>query len=79
MKVIHILGIGCVRCNQLKENARAAVAQLEGEYEVLEVRDIDEIVDFGALTTPALALDGEIVIQGKLATVDEIVALLRDS
>ena len=77
MKVIHILGIGCDRCSQLKENACAAVASLDSDYEILEVRDIDEIVEFGVTMTPAIAIDGEPVIQGKVATVDEIVAILK--
>ena len=77
MKVIHILGVGCERCSKLKENAQAAVTQLGDDFEILEVRDIDEIVDFGVTMTPALAVDGEVKIQGKVATVEEIVAVLR--
>jgi small redox-active disulfide protein 2 len=76
MKVIHILGIGCQRCSQLKENAQAAIALLQEQYEILEVRDIDEIVDFGATMTPALAVDGEVKIQGKVASVEEIAVIL---
>ena len=45
MKVIHVLGTGCESCSQLKENVRAAIATLPDEYEILEVRDIEEIVD----------------------------------
>ncbi len=77
MKVIHILGVGCERCSKLKENAQAAVAQVGDDYEILEVRDIDGIVDFGVTMTPALAVDGEPKIQGKVASVEEIVAILR--
>lgn len=77
MKVIHVLGTGCANCSQLKENVREAIASLAGDYEVLEVRDIEEIVDFGVTMTPALAVDGEPKIQGKVATVEEIVAILR--
>lgn len=79
MKVIHILGIGCGRCSELKENAHAAVALLPEaeEYEILEVRDIEEIVDFGVTMTPALAVDGVPKIQGKVASVEEIVAILK--
>ena len=76
MKVIHVLGIGCERCAQLKDNVRAAVAVLGKEYEILEVRDIEEIVDFGVTMTPALAVDGEPKLQGKVASVEEIVAIL---
>ncbi len=77
MKVIHVLGTGCQRCSQLKENVRAAVAAMGGEYEIIEVRDIEEILDFGVMTTPALVVDGEPKIQGKVASVEEIVAILR--
>lgn len=76
MKVVHILGIGCQRCSQLKKNAQAAIDSLRKEYEILEVRDIDEIVEFGATMTPALAVDGEVKIQGKVASVEEIAAIL---
>ena len=77
MKVIHVLGTGCQRCSQLKENVRAAVAAMGGEYEIIEVRDIEEILDFGVMTTPALVVDGEPKIQGKVASVEDIVAILR--
>ncbi len=77
MKVIHVLGTGCQRCSQLKENVRAAIAALGGQYEIIEVRDIEEILDFGVMTTPALVVDGEPKIQGKVASVEEIVAILR--
>ena len=77
MKVIHVLGIGCERCSQVKANVQAAVDSLGIDCDVLEVHDIDEIVEFGALMTPALAIDGEVVIEGKIAEVDEIVRLLK--
>ncbi|MHB8903152.1 MAG: thioredoxin family protein [Thermoguttaceae bacterium] len=77
MIVIHVLGTGCQRCAQLKENVQEAVALVGGDYEIREVRDIDEIVEFGVMTTPAVVVDGEISIQGKVATVEEIVAVLK--
>lgn len=76
VKVVHVLGTGCENCAQLKENVLAAVATLPGEYEILEVRAIEEIVDFGVTMTPALAVDGEPKVQGKVASVAEIVAIL---
>ena len=76
MRVIHVLGTGCGSCSQLKENVRAAVDSLPDEYEILEVRDIEEIIDFGVTMTPALAVDGEPKIQGKVASIDEIVAIV---
>lgn len=76
MKVIHVLGTGCQRCSQLKQNVQAAVASVGGGYEIREVRDIEEILDFGVMTTPALVVDGQPKIQGKVASVEEIVAIL---
>ncbi len=76
MKVIHVLGTGCESCSQLKEHVHAAVATLPGHYEILEVRDIEEIVDFGVTMTPALAVDGEPKIEGRIASVEEILAIL---
>lgn len=76
MKVIHVLGIGCTRCAELKANVQSVVGGLPDKCEILEVHDIDEIVDFGAMMTPALAVDGEVKIQGKVASVEEIAAIL---
>lgn len=77
MKVIHVLGAGCPRCLQLKKNAQAAADSTGADCEILEVSDIEEILEFGAMMTPALVVDGELKIQGKIASVEEIAALLK--
>ncbi|MGI6419784.1 MAG: thioredoxin family protein [Thermoguttaceae bacterium] len=77
MKVIHVLGAGCPRCLQLKKNAQAAVESARVDCQVVEVSQIDEILKFGAMMTPALVVDGELKIQGRIATVEEIAALLK--
>lgn len=76
MTTIQVLGTGCKKCVSLKENVEAAIKQLGIEAEVQKVDDINEIVKFGVMTTPALAVDGEVKIVGKVATPEEIKAVL---
>ena len=76
MKLIQVLGPGCTRCTQLKENVQQAVDELGIEARVEKVDDINVIVGFGVMTTPALAIDGEVKVVGKLCSKDEIKQLL---
>ena len=76
MKKIQILGAGCPKCKKLTENAEAAAKELGIEYELVKVDDIDEILEFGVMMTPALAVDGEVKIVGKIPPVDEIKKML---
>lgn len=73
---IQILGTGCAKCQQLAANAEAAVSELGIAYELVKVTDIAEIVRFGVMATPALAVDGKVKLVGKVATPAEIRALL---
>lgn len=72
MKKIQILGTGCPKCMKLEEISRKAADELGIEYEVTKVKDIKEIMEFGVMMTPALVVDGEVKLAGKLASVDEI-------
>ena len=74
---IQILGTGCPKCKKLTENAEEAVRDLDGDYEVVKVTDIGEIIKFGVMLTPALAVNGEVKSTGKLLSPDEIKELLR--
>jgi small redox-active disulfide protein 2 len=73
---IQILGTGCTKCKQLTENAEAAAREMGLDFELEKVTDIAEIVKFGVMTTPALAVDGKVKLIGKVATPAEIRALL---
>ncbi len=73
---IQILGTGCAKCKQLTENAEAAARELGLHYELEKVTGIADIVKFGVMTTPALAVDGKVKLIGKVATPSEIRALL---
>lgn len=76
MTTIKILGTGCKKCVSLKENVEAAVNELGVEADIQKIEDINEIVKFGVMSTPALVVDGEVKIAGKVATPDEIKAVL---
>jgi len=69
---IEILGIGCPKCKKLAELAEDAVKGLGIETEIIKVTDIKEIMNRGVMFTPALAIDGEVKIAGKIPTIEEI-------
>ena len=77
MKKIQILGTGCPKCKKLTENAEAAAKELGIEYEIEKVTDISKIMDFGVMMTPALAVDGEVKVVGKVASVEDIKELIK--
>ena len=72
MKKIQILGTGCPKCKKLTEHAEAAAKELGIEYELLKVTNINEIMKFGVMMTPGLAVDGTVKSSGKVASSDEI-------
>ena len=76
MKKLQILGTGCPKCIKLTENVEKAAKELALDYEVEKVSDIGEIMNFGVMMTPALAVDGEVKIVGKLASVEEIKSII---
>ena len=76
MTTIHVLGTGCKKCVSLKMNVETAIEELGILADVHKVEDINEIVKFGVMSTPALVIDGEVKIVGKVATPEEIKALL---
>jgi len=73
---IQILGTGCPKCKKLAENAEAAAKELGIEYEMVKVTDINEIMKFGVMMTPALAVNGDVKSVGKVPPADEIKNML---
>ncbi len=73
---IQILGTGCAKCKKLTENAQEAARELGRPIEVEKVSDINEIMKYGVMLTPALAVDGEVKVVGKVLSVKDIKALL---
>jgi small redox-active disulfide protein 2 len=76
MKKIEILGTGCPKCQATVANAEKAVAEMGIDDTIIKVDDIAEIAARGVMMTPALVIDGEIRMVGKVPTVEEIKALL---
>ncbi len=76
MKKIQILGTGCAKCTQLYQNAEQAAKELGIAYEMEKVTQINDIMKFGVMVTPALVVDGQVKSVGKALSAAEIKALL---
>ena len=79
MKLIQVLGTGCLKCEKLTKNVETAVAELGVEARVERVTDISTIISFDVLMTPALAIDGEVKVVGEVPTPEDIKNLLAQS
>jgi len=77
MKEIKILGTGCPKCKQLHENTEAAVKAVGIEAHIEKVEKITDIIGYGAMTTPALVVDGQIKSAGKTLSPEQIIELIR--
>ncbi|MDP2697651.1 thioredoxin family protein [Thalassospira sp.] len=71
-----IYGSGCAKCQTLAKNAEAAAQALDLDYDLEKITDTNAIIDAGIMRTPALAINDDIVVEGKVATPDEIRQLL---
>jgi small redox-active disulfide protein 2 len=76
MKKIQILGTGCPKCKKLAENAETAVKQLGADYQIEKITDINKIMKFGIMMTPAIAVDGQVKVVGKVLSPEQIKHLL---
>lgn len=76
MKRIEILGTGCPKCSKLAEAAEAAARSMEIEYEIAKVTDIQKILAYGVMMTPALVVDGAVKVVGKVPSVEDLKKLL---
>ena len=76
MKKLQILGTGCPKCKMLAELTENTANNLGIEYEIEKVTDISKIIKFGVMMTPALAVDGQVKVVGKVPSTDEIKKML---
>ena len=76
MKKIQILGPGCMKCKRLAESAEAAARELGIEYTLEKVTAISDIMKFGVMMTPALVVDGQVKITGRVASPEDIKKVL---
>jgi small redox-active disulfide protein 2 len=73
---IKVLGSGCAKCNQLEEATKQAVARAGLDAQIEKVTDVGRITGYGVMTTPALVVDDQVRVTGKVPSVDDLVALL---
>jgi len=73
---IKVLGTGCAKCKSLEKATKEAVEKTGINATVTKVEDIVEIMQFGVMTTPALVINGKVVVKGKVPSVEEISKLL---
>lgn len=74
---LKVLGPGCPRCDQLAAATKLAADQLDLDYEFEKIKDISLFASYGLMLTPGLVVDGRLIVQGKVPTVDEIKVLLE--
>lgn len=70
------MGTGCPKCKKLEQAAVDAVAAAGIDATVTKVEDIFQIMQFGVMTTPALVVDGKVLVKGRVPGVDEIKNLI---
>lgn len=69
---IKILGSGCSKCEKLMDNVKEALGELNMEAEVKKVTEVQDIMKYGVMKTPALVIDENVISSGKVNKVKEI-------
>ena len=77
--LIKILGSGCPKCNRLEQLTREAVAELGLEASFEHVREMDRIMAYPIMTTPALVVDEQVLVSGRMPSKDELLSWLRSA
>ncbi len=78
MKTLLVLGPGCPRCQMLAVRVEEAAKKLGMDYELDKVTNLTMIQAFGVMVTPGLVVDGNVVLSGKVPSVDELMKLLQE-
>ena len=76
--LIKILGSGCAKCNRLEQLTREAVAELGMEATFEHVKEMDKIMAYPIMTTPALVIDERVMVYGRIPSKDELLAWLKE-
>ncbi|MFA6191941.1 MAG: thioredoxin family protein [Sulfurimonas sp.] len=74
---IEVLGTGCTKCKALEEATKQAVAKSGKFVQIEKVEDIQKIMEYGVMSTPALVIDGKVLSTGKVLSVDAIIELIK--
>ena len=76
---VQVLGTGCAKCRKLAENARQALSEAGIECQVEEVKDLQKILSHDVMVTPALLIDDEVKVSGKVVSSEEIAGWIRQA
>ena len=74
---IEVLGPGCPRCANVEANVKKALLELKKEAEIVKITDINTMIEKGVIQTPALIINGKIIIQGKIPTVEQAKEIIQ--
>jgi small redox-active disulfide protein 2 len=69
---IKVLGTGCAKCNSLEKSVKSALEELNLPSAVEKIDDIQKIISYGIMMTPALVIDGKVVVKGNVPSVKEL-------
>lgn len=75
---IEILGAGCPKCKKLTELTEEAVNELGVSAEIIKVTDINKIINYGVMMTPALVIDANVMVAGKMPSKEEIAKWIKE-
>lgn len=73
---LKILGTGCAKCKKLEEATKVAADELGIKYTIEKVTDIEQIMSFSVMSTPALVVNGQVKVAGRVPTIEDIKKLL---
>ena len=74
---IEVLGPGCPRCANVEANVKKALLELKKEVEIVKITDINTMIEKGVIQTPALIINGKIIVQGKIPTVEQLKEIIQ--
>ena len=74
---IQILGTGCPKCEKLAKIAEQAACDLGLEYQLEKVTDLNSIMSFGVMLTPALVVNGDVKVAGKVPSLEKVKEYLQ--
>ena len=74
---IKVLGPGCPKCKQLAETTEEIAKELNIEYDLEKITDVNDIMTYGVFMTPGLVVDGQVKSVGKIPSKEEIKNMLK--
>jgi small redox-active disulfide protein 2 len=77
MKKLQVLGPGCAKCVELAKRTEDAAKASGVDYELEKVTELNQIMSFGVMMTPALVVDGDVKVVGKVPSVEEIKKMIQ--